>query len=52
MCEFKGESVEMLIRGDFNSWAVTSGGFIGGPKVEIERLKQRIEAAEMFRIRL
>jgi len=50
-CEFKGESVEMLRRGD-HGWEVTSGGFVGSPTAEVERFKQRIEKAEMFRLRL
>lgn len=50
-CEFKGESVEMLRRGD-RGWDVTIGGFINSPKEEVERLKQQIEKAEMFRLQL
>jgi hypothetical protein len=50
-CEFKGESVEMLRRGD-HGWEVTSAGFIDRPKAEVERLKQQIEKAEMFRLQL
>ncbi len=50
-CEFKGESVEMLRRGD-HGWDVTVGGFINSPKEEVERLKQQIEKAEMFRLQL
>lgn len=50
-CEFKGESVEMLRRGD-HGWEVTSGGFIGSPKAEVDRLKQQIERAAMFRVPL
>ena len=50
-CEFKGESVEMLRRGD-HGWDVTVGGFINGPKEEVGRLKQQIEKAEMFRLQL
>lgn len=50
-CEFKGESVETLRRGD-HGWEVTSAGFIDSPKAEVERLKQQIEKAEMFRLQL
>lgn len=50
-CEFKGESVEMLSRGD-REWEVTSGGFMGGPRAEVERMKQQIERAAMFRFPL
>jgi hypothetical protein len=45
-CEFKGESVEMLRRGD-HGWDVTIGGLINSPKEEVERLKKQIEKAEM-----
>ena len=50
-CEFKGESVEMLRRGD-HGWDGTVGGLINNPKEEIERLKRQIERAEMFRLQL
>jgi hypothetical protein len=50
-CESAGETVEMLRRGD-HRWEVTSAGFIDGPKAEVERLKQQIEKAEMFRLQL
>lgn len=50
-CEFKGESVETLRRGD-HGWEVTSAGFIDSPKAEVERLKQQIQKAEMFRLQL
>lgn len=50
-CEFRGESVEMLRRGD-HGWEVTSAGFIDRPQTEVDRLKQQIEKAEMFRLRL
>jgi hypothetical protein len=49
-CEFKGESVEMLRRGD-RGWEITSAGFVDSPK-EVERLKQQIEKAAMFRFPL
>jgi hypothetical protein len=50
-CKFKGESVEMLTRGD-NGWEVTSGGLLRGRKSEIERFKTQILRAEMFRLQL
>ncbi len=50
-CEFKGESVEMLRRGD-HGWEVTSGGFVGSPQAEVERLKRQIEKAKMLQLEL
>jgi hypothetical protein len=50
-CEFGGDAIEELTRGD-RGWEVTSGGFINSPKAEVERLKQQIQKAEMFRLQL
>jgi hypothetical protein len=50
-CEFGGDAIEELTRGD-RGWEVTSGGFINSPKSEVERLKQQIQKAEMFRLQL
>jgi hypothetical protein len=41
-CEFRGEAVEMLRRGD-RGWEVTSAGFVNGAQ-EVERLKQQIKS--------
>ncbi|HLG98794.1 MAG TPA: hypothetical protein VKX49_20955 [Bryobacteraceae bacterium] len=49
-CDFKGEAVEMLRRGD-RGWEITSAGFVDNPK-EAERLKEQIEKAEMIRLPL
>ena len=50
-CDFHGEAIEELTRGD-RGWEVTSGGFIKSPMEEVERLKQQIQKAEMFRLQL
>ena len=50
-CEFGGDSIEELTRGD-RGWEVTSSGFINRPKAEVERLKQQVQKAEMFRLQL
>lgn len=50
-CQFKGSIVEELTRGDAG-WEVTSRGYISSPTTEVERLKQQIEKAEMFRLAL
>jgi len=49
-CEFKGEAVEMLQRGD-REWELTSAGFVENPS-DVERLKRQIEKAAMFRLPL
>jgi hypothetical protein len=48
-CEFRGEAVEELTRGD-RHWTNTIGGFINQPRAEVERLKEQIEKAAMFRL--
>lgn len=50
-CEFGGDAIEELTRGD-RGWEVTSGGFVNSPRAEVERLRQQIQKAEMFRLKL
>jgi hypothetical protein len=50
-CELRGESVEMLTRGD-HGWEVTSAGFIGGPKATVAYLKHQIAKAAMLRLKM
>jgi hypothetical protein len=50
-CEFGGDAIEELTRGD-SGWEVTSRGFIDRPEAEVERLKQQVRRAEMFRLQL
>jgi hypothetical protein len=50
-CQFGGDAIEELTRGDAG-WEVTSGGFVNTPKAEVERLKEQVQKAEMFRLQL
>jgi len=49
-CEFKGDAVEMLRRGD-HDWEATSAGYVDRGD-DIKRLKMLIEKAAMFRLQL
>jgi hypothetical protein len=50
-CEFKGDAIGELARGD-RGWEARSSGYIASPKAEVVRLKQQIEKAEMFRFQI
>jgi|GEM_PF-5079036 len=49
--EFRGDSIESLTRREWG-WTITVGGFMNSPKEDIERVKRKIEKAEMFRFEL